>query len=103
MQLHEVLKVMCLSCIFYILFNSCSKPLDVVAIDHLPSVLPRESSERFASKMTPYLLKLVEVRRTCNFVCLYFFGGALFVSEIEIPEMVLRFLTGHKIHTPRHA
>lgn len=39
---------------------SCSKPLDVVAIDHLPSVLPRESSERFASKMTPYLMKLVE-------------------------------------------
>lgn len=39
---------------------SCSKPLDVVAIDHLPSVLPRESSERFASKMTPYLMKLIE-------------------------------------------
>lgn len=39
------------------LFNS-SKPVDVSAIDHLPSVLPRESSERFANKMTPYLLKL---------------------------------------------
>ena len=45
-------------------FLSCSKPLDVVAIDHLPSVLPRESSEKFANKMTPYLMKLVEVRRT---------------------------------------
>lgn len=36
----------------------CAKPLDVIAIDHLPSVLPCESSQRFANKMTPYLLKL---------------------------------------------
>lgn len=34
------------------------KKLDVIAIDHLPSVLPRESSQRFAKKMTPYLLRL---------------------------------------------
>lgn len=39
----------------------CAKPLDVIAIDHLPSVLPRESSQRFANKMTPYLLKLGDV------------------------------------------
>ena len=44
-------------------FFSSSKPVDVSAIDHLPSVLPRESSERFANKMTPYLLKLDKV---CN-------------------------------------
>ena len=94
MQLHEVLKSHVpsdLNSIFYVLFNSCSKPLDVVAIDHLPSVLPRESSERFASKMTPYLLKLVEVRRTCNFVCLKFFG-ALFLSETDIPRNGLQVI-----------
>jgi len=51
-------------CLFCVLYLSCSKPLDVVAIDHLPSVLPRESSEKFANKMTPYLMKLVEVRKT---------------------------------------
>jgi len=37
-----------------------SRPVDVSAIDHLPSVLPRESSERFANKMMPYLLNLPE-------------------------------------------
>lgn len=35
-----------------------AKKLDVIAIDHLPSALPRESSQRFANKMTPYLLRL---------------------------------------------
>ena len=51
-------------CIFLCsVFFSSSRPLDVLAIDHLPSVLPRESSERFANKMTPYLEELVEVRR----------------------------------------
>ena len=37
---------------------SSKRPVDVSAIDHLPSVLPRESSETFANKMTPYLLTL---------------------------------------------
>ena len=31
-------------------------PLDVVAIDHLPSLLPRESSEDFAAQLLPHLL-----------------------------------------------
>ena len=64
-------------CLFCVLFLSCSKPVDVVAIDHLPSVLPRESSEKFANKMTPYLMKLVEVRRICNswVVKMSFFGS----------------------------
>jgi len=38
-----------------------SKPLDVVAIDHFPSLLPRESSTRFANDSTPHLLKLDQV------------------------------------------
>lgn len=38
----------------------------MLAIDHLPSVLPRESSEGFARKLTPYLLKLVEVSTRSN-------------------------------------
>ncbi len=33
-------------------------PLDLVAIDHLPSLLPRESSEDFSRQLLPWLLKL---------------------------------------------
>lgn len=33
-------------------------PLDLVAIDHLPSLLPRESSEDFSTQMLPHLLAL---------------------------------------------
>ena len=33
-------------------------PLDVMAIDNLPSLLPLESSEDFAEQLLPYLLKL---------------------------------------------
>ena len=35
-------------------------PLDVVAIDHLPSLLPRESSEDFAEQLLPHLLELAQ-------------------------------------------
>ncbi|MCR9246022.1 MAG: saccharopine dehydrogenase [bacterium] len=34
-----------------------SPPLDVMAIDHLPSLLPRESSEDFGSQLLPHLLE----------------------------------------------
>jgi saccharopine dehydrogenase (NAD+, L-lysine-forming) len=33
-------------------------PLDVMAIDNLPSLLPRESSEDFAAQLLPHLLTL---------------------------------------------
>ena len=45
-----------------------SKPLDVVAIDHFPSLLPRESSTRFANDSTPHLLKLDQVCIVCRAV-----------------------------------
>lgn len=45
-----------------------SKPLDVVAIDHFPSLLPRESSTRFANDSTPHLLKLDQVDTYCVWV-----------------------------------
>jgi saccharopine dehydrogenase (NAD+, L-lysine-forming) len=35
-------------------------PLDVVAIDHLPSLLPRESSEDFAAQLFPHLARFAE-------------------------------------------
>ena len=35
-----------------------SPPLDLIAIDHLPSMLPRESSENFAHQLLPTLLEL---------------------------------------------
>jgi saccharopine dehydrogenase (NAD+, L-lysine-forming) len=36
-------------------------PLDVMAIDNLPSLLPRESSEDFAAQLLPHLLGLHDV------------------------------------------
>lgn len=45
-----------------------SKPLDVVAIDHFPSLLPRESSTRFANDSTLHLLKLDQVDTYCVWV-----------------------------------
>ena len=44
-------------------YRKSSKPLDFVAIDHFPSLLPRESSTRFANDSTPHLLKLDQVKR----------------------------------------
>ncbi|MCW2832211.1 MAG: saccharopine dehydrogenase [Nocardioides sp.] len=38
-----------------------SAPLDVIAIDNLPSLLPREASEGFSADLTPHLLGLAEV------------------------------------------
>ncbi|HET6563397.1 MAG TPA: saccharopine dehydrogenase [Marmoricola sp.] len=35
-------------------------PLDVIAIDNLPSLLPREASVGFSADLTPYLLLLAE-------------------------------------------
>jgi saccharopine dehydrogenase (NAD+, L-lysine-forming) len=37
-----------------------SPPLEVIAIDNLPSLLPREASEGFSADLTPYLLGLAE-------------------------------------------
>lgn len=36
-------------------------PLDVTAIDNLPSMLPRESSEDYASQLLPSLLTLTDL------------------------------------------
>ena len=33
-------------------------PLEVIAIDNLPSLLPREASEGFSAELTPHLLGL---------------------------------------------
>ena len=35
-------------------------PLDLIAIDHLPSLLPRESSEDFCQQLLPYLMQLCD-------------------------------------------
>lgn len=37
-----------------------TKPLDVIAIDHLPTLLPREASEFFCKDLMPTLLQLKE-------------------------------------------
>ena len=35
-------------------------PLDIMAIDNLPSLLPKESSIDFAEQIFPYLMQLVD-------------------------------------------
>jgi saccharopine dehydrogenase (NAD+, L-lysine-forming) len=37
-----------------------SAPLEVIAIDNLPSLLPREASEGFSADLTPHLRGLAE-------------------------------------------
>ena len=34
------------------------QPLDLISIDHLPSLLPVESSDEFATSLLPYLLNI---------------------------------------------
>lgn len=41
-------------------FEGAGGPLDVIAIDNLPSLLPRESSTSFSGELTPLLLGLEE-------------------------------------------
>jgi hypothetical protein len=38
--------------------GNAALPLDVISIDHLPSLLPRESSEMFSEALLPSLLQL---------------------------------------------
>jgi hypothetical protein len=40
-------------------------PLSVISIDHLPSLLPRESSEMFSEALLPSLLELKD-RSSCR-------------------------------------
>jgi saccharopine dehydrogenase (NAD+, L-lysine-forming) len=40
--------------------HDASPPLEVIAIDNLPSLLPREASEGFSADLTPHLLGLAE-------------------------------------------
>lgn len=37
-----------------------TKEIDLIAIDHLPSLLPRESSEDFSSQLLPFLIDLLQ-------------------------------------------
>ena len=41
-------------------FGPDDHPLDVIAIDNLPSLLPRESSESFSAELTPLLPDLAD-------------------------------------------
>ena len=43
--------------------GNSEKPLLVIAIDHLPSVLPRESSEDFCNQLMPHLLQLDDLNQ----------------------------------------
>ena len=39
-------------------------PVDLIAIDHLPSFLPRESSNDFSEQLFPFLLQLNDPEKT---------------------------------------
>lgn len=39
-------------------YSSGVPPLDVISIDHLPTLLPREASEQFSIDLLPSLLEL---------------------------------------------
>lgn len=53
-------------------------PLDLVAIDHLPSMLPAESSEDFSAQLLPYLL---DIERDCDQV--WSRAGSIFKNKIR--------------------
>ena len=79
-------------------YRKSSKPLDVVAIDHFPSLLPRESSTRFANDSTPHLLKLdqvnccnigfIELNNKCHYNCIRF-GRKKIMFEIPVSPLLL--------------
>jgi saccharopine dehydrogenase (NAD+, L-lysine-forming) len=46
-----------------LLSGSNDLPLSVISIDHLPSLLPRESSEAFSTALLPSLLQLKDWKR----------------------------------------
>lgn len=43
--------------------NDAGQPLDIIAIDNLPSLLPREASAAFSADLAPQLMSLGEDRR----------------------------------------
>ena len=55
-------------------------PLDVMAIDNLPSLLPRESSEDFAAQLLPHL-------RTLDALDAGVWGRARAVFDTHIKEV----------------
>ena len=46
---------------YYFLLRPSAKLLDVVAIDHLPSLLPKDNSDKYAAKLLPFLLKVARL------------------------------------------
>ena len=44
--------------------SGSSNTLDIIAIDHLPSLLPRESSIRFSEKMLPFIFELSDLSKS---------------------------------------
>ncbi len=48
--------------------NVESLPLEILAVDNLPSVLPRESSRDFSGQLTPFLLQLTSDKNALDMV-----------------------------------
>jgi len=45
------------------ILDNPGQPLDLISIDHLPSLLPMESSDEFADALLPYLLQLNQIEQ----------------------------------------
>ncbi|RUS22974.1 hypothetical protein BC937DRAFT_94242 [Endogone sp. FLAS-F59071] len=59
-------------------------PLDMISIDHLPTLLPRESSNAFSSDLLPSLLEL----RESNFTWVWANAERLFQEKLAMAQIV---------------
>jgi saccharopine dehydrogenase (NAD+, L-lysine forming) len=62
------------------------RPLDIIAIDNLPSVLPVEASTDFSAQLTPYLMSLGHAREEW-LRCASAFGQACPGTELEVSHV----------------
>lgn len=62
------------------------KPLDLIAIDNLPSLLPAEASRAFSAELLPQLLTLAEAAAPAWQRCLSDFHTACRTNALEAPD-----------------
>lgn len=67
-----------------LLITSNPTPLDVISIDHLPTLLPRESSDAFSSDLLPSLLEL----REAEFTRVWADAERLFREKLAMAQIV---------------
>lgn len=63
--------------------DDVGQPLDVIAIDNLPSLLPKEASVAFSAQLTPHLMTLGNTARTWQ-RCQHTFRTACKINSLEV-------------------